>query len=400
LEQVAFALLILVAIAVAVVRLGKHDLGVNRDISPERARAEQPVTVALTVHNRGRGTTPLVLLDDRLPLELPGRARFTLHGIEPDGHRQATYTVRPPRRGRYELGPLNITFVDPFGLARLRGKAVESSGFLAHPRIEMLTLPRDPSRQRSHAVSALRQLTGARGEDFYTMREYAHGDDLRKIHWPSTAKRQKPMIRQEETPWHTRATVVIDDRAAPYAGFSESPFERVVEATASIVDLYSRSGYSFRLMGAHDPGVPSARGSDQLWRCLDRLAVIAPVRDAPDALAARLAALESTPSAEGALFLVTGTLSGEIVARLIRCSGRFKQVIVVSFPAHRFGSAPTKRRWEGERQTVEAVRMLSRTGGNVLVLGPEDSLTSGWASLSRTPPRGGDGSWERKPELV
>ena len=59
------------------------------------------------------------------------------------------------------------------------------------------------------------------------MREYVEGDDLRKIHWPATAKRGGFMIRQEETPWHTRATILLDDRVESHGGIGESSsFER------------------------------------------------------------------------------------------------------------------------------------------------------------------------------
>src|ERR671919_2306011 len=213
LEQIGFSLLVLVVIATVIVNSRRHRLEVHRRVSPERARSGQPVEVRLAIRNEGRGSAPLLLLDDRIPLELAGNARFALNGVEPGGRRETTYEIRPPRRGRYEIGPLDISFVDPFGLAQTHFEVIGSTPLLVHPRIETLALPRDLGHHRSMSMSALRQLSGARGEDFYTLREYVEGDDLRKIHWPSTAKRGRPMIRQEETPWHTRATIMYDDRA-------------------------------------------------------------------------------------------------------------------------------------------------------------------------------------------
>jgi uncharacterized protein (DUF58 family) len=401
--QVGVALIALVAIAMAVIKLGRHELEVTRTASPPRVAAGHPVTVTVEVANRGRGAAPLLLLEDRVPVELSGRGRFAIQGIEPGGTRSDSYEVRPSRRGRYEIGPMTISYVDPFGLASRSAEAASTAAFLVRPRVETLALPRDLGERRSLAVSALRQPTGSSGEDFYTLREYVEGDDLKRIHWPSTAKRNRYMIRQEETPWHTRATVVFDDSAAHHGGYGEgSSFERTVEAAASLADLYHRTGYSYRLAGAHNPGLPSARGADHVQRCMDLLATIdtTPAARPDDAVLARLAEIEGGTSAEGALIFVGGSLRGEVAIALTRCRRRFKQVVAVSFPAHRFGSEATKQRWAGEQQTVEVARLLARSGVRTVVLGPGESFASGWATLSHVRQGGGEDSWGRKPELV
>ena len=138
LQQVGVALAVLLLIATGVVRLGKHELVISRAIVPERARSEQEVTVTLALHNNGPGSAPLLLIEDHLPSRLAGRARFTLNGIEPDGRRDVAYTVRPHRRGRYEVGPLSLKMIDPFGLARVSSEAAPAETFLVHPRVEHL----------------------------------------------------------------------------------------------------------------------------------------------------------------------------------------------------------------------------------------------------------------------
>ena len=402
LEQIGFALLVLVVIAAVIVNSRRHRLDVHRRVSPERARSGQPVEVRLSIRNEGRGSAPLLLLDDEIPLELAGNARFALNGVEPGGHRETTYELRPPRRGHYEIGPLNISFVDPFGLAQTQFEVTGSTPLLVHPRIETLALPRDFGHQRSMSISALRQLSGARGEDFYTLREYVEGEDLRKIHWPSTAKRAKPMIRQEEMPWHTRATILLDDRLDPHDGFEESSsFERCVEAAASLADLYHRSGYNYRVMGATTTGVPLSRGAQHFHRCLDMLAVIETHRSDRrdhDALLVRLAELEGGTSGEGTLVVVSGELTADAAMAISRCRRRFRQVIAILFPAHRYGTGATRDRWAGEQRIHETVGVLTRSGVRTLVLGPGESLASGWSSMSSRMLRGGVKTWDQKPE--
>jgi uncharacterized protein (DUF58 family) len=85
LQQLGVGLVILVVAAALVVRHGKHDIGLTRTVVPERISSGQPVTVSLLLKNKGRGAAPLMLLEDRLPPQLPGRARFALHGNEGRG---------------------------------------------------------------------------------------------------------------------------------------------------------------------------------------------------------------------------------------------------------------------------------------------------------------------------
>jgi uncharacterized protein (DUF58 family) len=307
--------------------------------------------------------------------------------------------VRAARRGRYELGPMEVAVVDPFGLASLRSVAVERNHLLVHPRIERLVLP-DAGDRRNAALSTLRQPTGARGEDFYTLREYSDGDDLRKIHWPSTAKLGRYMIRQEETPWQTRATILVDDRASVHAGWGgQSSFERAVEAAASVVDLYHSSGFTYRLLTANVAGVGTGKRPEHRSACLDFLATIETTRSAPDsALVSRLAELEAAASGEAALVVITGTPSPPDALALSRCKRRFGEVVVVAFPAHRFSGQTTKSRWEGEARVVEAARVLGRSGVRSLALGPDESLVAGWASLY--PMRPQETRWDQRTERV
>src|SRR5918992_5776186 len=179
-QQLGFALVALVGIALVVVRRGRFMLTAGRTVTPRRARPSQAVEVEIVVSNRGRGAAPMLLLEDHLPPGLSGSGRFALQGIEPGGERTASIPLRPARRGRYAIGPLEISIVDPFGLARVTRRAVDTDDLLVHPKVEPLMLPRDLGERRSMSTSALRQLTGARGEDFYTLREYVEGDDLRR----------------------------------------------------------------------------------------------------------------------------------------------------------------------------------------------------------------------------
>ena len=402
-ETLGFTLVALVFIAMAVVRLGRHDVDISRRLAPQRANAHQPVTVTVVLTNKGRGSAPLLLLEDKLPYGVSGRARFAVNGIEPRGTRETTYKIEAAGRGRYGVGPLEVLVSDPFGLARIRSTGLGKTELLVHPRIEKLSLPRDLGERRTAAASALRQPTGPRGEDFYTLREYAEGDELRKIHWPSTARRGKLMIRQEETPWHMRATILIDDRRIGHEGEgSHSSFEHAIEGAASVADLYHRSGYGFRLAAAHHDGIATGKGTSHFNRCLDMLAMVelrGPRSQEDRSLVSRLGEIESRGGAEETLVVLAGSLDEHAVHALARLRRLYKQVVVASWPAHRFGDAPTKSRWAGETDAVNLSAVLARSGVRVLLLGPGERLSQAWSSTS-SKFRGGERSWGQKPELV
>src|SRR5690606_36746208 len=87
------------------------------------------------------------------------------------------------------------------------------------------------------------------GEDDAATREYSHGDDLRRVHWRSTARVGELMVRREVPRWESRATVVLDTR--PSARRGEGPtasFEWAVSAAASMGTHLRHSGYRVRLV--------------------------------------------------------------------------------------------------------------------------------------------------------
>ena len=211
------------------------------------------------------------------------------------------------------------------------------------------------------------------------------------------------MIRQEETPWHTRATILVDDDAAAHGGAgSYSSFERALEGGASVVDLYERLGFRYRLGLSAAGLLPLGRGLHHRNRCLDALAT-ATMRGGAESeqpLRDRLLELDTRGSAEAALVLVTGTLTAEVAVALAHCARRYRQATVVCFPAHRFGEETTKNRWEGERRLREATGVLARARVRVAALGPDDSLAAGWSSLWRHKGAARERLWDQRPELV
>jgi hypothetical protein len=158
------------------------------------------------------------------------------------------YTVRADVRGRYPIGPLVIRLTDPFGLCELTRSFPSVDRLTVIPQVVALPTVRLAGEYAGTGDSRARSVA-VHGEDDAATREYRRGDDLRRVHWRSTARTGELMVRREEQPWESRATVVLDDRAAAHRG--EGPtasFEWAVSAAASIAMHLTHAGYKLRLV--------------------------------------------------------------------------------------------------------------------------------------------------------
>ncbi len=254
--------------AVLIVRLSRPTMEVTRRIGSSIVYDGDTTTITLLVQNAGkRAATNLTIEDDVNRL---GVATFEVAKIARAATTSATYRVTCRPRGIYRVGPAIVRKTDPLGLAETAITVGPVDRIVVYPAIEALSgFPivrgQDPTMQASRPEHSRQG-----GEDFYTLREYQLGDDLRRVHWPSSAKTDDLMIRQLETPWQSRALVLLDIRAGSYQ--SSTAFERVVSGAATIVTHLIRSGFDADLWaGDAEPIDASRYGS-----AMQRLALVGP----------------------------------------------------------------------------------------------------------------------------
>lgn len=289
--------------AVAYVRLYRPDLRVGRRLGSAAVHNGDTVQVTLTLRNPGRRTVRNLSIVDEV--ERLGVARFEIAGIGGGAVASATYRVMCRPRGIYRVGPSRATSSDPLGLAELPAPAGPVDQLIVYPTVEKLTgFPvvrgQDPSMAASRPEHAQRG-----GEDFYTLREYQRGDDLRRVHWPSSAKTDQLMIRQLETPWQSRALVLLDVRTHVYE--SADAFETAVSGAASVVTHLVRSGFDADLWA----GDPNAIDATKYGTAMEKLALVQP-NPAIDleAVASRI----RQKGGGGALVIVTGIADRTLVS--------------------------------------------------------------------------------------
>jgi uncharacterized protein (DUF58 family) len=244
---VLVALLPVVA-ALWVARSGNR-LGLARTLGASQVEVGQRAVVHLELTNLGP-TTGVLLIEEQIPWALGSRPRFVIDGMRPGWTRHIQYQVQAEVRGKYDIGPLRVRVSDPFGLLELQRTFTKTAGLVVIPVTEPLP-----------AISLLGAWTGtgdnrprpfaSGGAADVTVRDYRVGDDLRRVHWRSTAKVGSLMVRREEQPWQSRCTVFIDNRARSHRGQGpHSSIERAVTAAASLAVHLTAQGFQVRLVSA------------------------------------------------------------------------------------------------------------------------------------------------------
>jgi uncharacterized protein (DUF58 family) len=200
----------LVVIAIGLVRLWPIGIEVTRTVEPNRLSAGETAAVHVEVRNVAAVATPVLELVDGV--SGTDGARILLPRMAKRSHHRASYELPTQRRGRIEIGPVTISLTDPFGLARRTFDLGITAELTVYPQpvdtgpAPLIGSP-DP---RVHSASATPVSIG--GEDFYTLRDYAPGDDLRRVHWPASAHSDDLVVRSDEVAWQSHCTILIDTR--------------------------------------------------------------------------------------------------------------------------------------------------------------------------------------------
>src|SRR5690606_5746117 len=144
---------------------------------------------------------------------------------------------------------------------------------------------------------------GRSGEDFAALRPYIVGDDLRRVHWPSSARTGDLLVRQHDIPWQGRVCVVLDLRRQ---ATDEVTLERAISAAASVLRTHLRRGDHVRLVTTTGVDSGYGVGASHLDGLLEYLAMAG--RSSSGSLRMAMELVER--GASGAVVLVSGTLSG------------------------------------------------------------------------------------------
>jgi uncharacterized protein (DUF58 family) len=388
LMRVGLLLVAVPLLTVVVMTRSSYRLSLVRTVTPQVVSAGQPARVHLALTNEGRTPTGVLLLEDQVPYLLGTRPRFVLEGIGHGWRRHVTYQVRSDIRGRFEIGPMSVRATDPFGMVEL-GRAF-------HTTVPLVVTPRTVSLPDIPIIGAWTGTGDNRPRAFaigsaedVTVREYRRGDELRRVHWRSSARVGELMVRREEQPWQSRATLFVDNRQAVHRGQGvSSSLETAVSVAASVAVHLGRRGFTVRLVAAHGEDPSSA------WHFREAELNTGPLLEA-------LAVLEPTTrqtidadwlaeSGQGGLLVaVLGlTLPADVaVLRRMRHHAAAAVALALDVAA-----------WQPlQARTDAGVPLLGQLGWRAVDLGPGDRVDLAWQELGRLSGRGARGTEPAEP---
>ncbi|TVT36592.1 DUF58 domain-containing protein [Amycolatopsis rhizosphaerae] len=370
---VGLPLLVAAFLAAARVRIGA-----SRKLLPDRIAAGTTGEVELALWRNGKLPAGEVLLEDGVPYALGSRPRFVVERL-PAGRAVALrYPIQPMLRGIQQVGPLRATLTDPFGLCEFDRELIGHSRLVVVPRVvELWGLPGGAGLGAGDDGSV--RLHTGQGETDVIVRQYRQGDDLRKVHWRSTARRDEIMVRVEERPWRGGTTVLLDHRAAAHHGSgAAASLEWAISFAASVCLHMRRAGHRIRLVTEHGKVLADAPGHEGDSSTidnvvLDALAVLQPAHQ-------RDLTTGHDPAEGQELIAILGTVSNEAVSELARFRPRGSRSLAVLLDTPAFTGTGGER----TSATEESAALLRAAGWGVVIADPTSTMPQVWAELCRT----------------
>ncbi|MFV1961989.1 MAG: DUF58 domain-containing protein [Acidimicrobiia bacterium] len=343
--------------AIGYVRLHDPQLDIGRRLGSTTVHNGDTTTVTLVLRNRRRRALRHLRIHDEV--ESLGLAAFEIAKLMGDETASATYRVTCRPRGVYRVGPARASTSDPLSLAELSAPDGPIDRLVVFPTVEELTgFP--AIRGQDPAMNASRPEHSQRGgEDFYTLREYQRGDDMRRVHWPYSAKTDELMIRQLETPWQSRALVLLDVRPSVYE--SADAFEKAVSGAASVATHLVRSGFDADLWAGDPDPIDASRYS----AAMERLALVEP-NDQIDieAVASRI----RLKGGGGALVLITGVADRSLLSVQQLLSNEYRSTLLMAATS-----------------TISQTLVgFHRMGVATVTVDPADDWANAWANAMRS----------------
>jgi uncharacterized protein (DUF58 family) len=334
------------------------DLTGQRSEVQARVREGQTVTVEVSLTAQRRMST--LILEERLPYVLGVSPRINIPELL-EGHTAGhTYELMCARRGVYTVGPLLVRWGDPFGLTQRHRTVCEQFELFVHPRVEPASdrptarLWEDPP----HRPPQSRPWPD--GMDFYGMRVYAPGDDVRKIVWRAYARTGTLLVREAEQGVTDKLRLLVDqDASAHSAGPVSESFEVAMRVAGSVGMHHLRAGYTVTTEGNKERIAPPLRGvARDAHKLLDALAELKPD---PSSLVDLIARVESDLNRDVEVIVVTPRLTLDAILRMRLLLDRGVSVKVIALI------------WDDE--ALDHLAQGAALGLKLVEIGPTTNLT-------------------------
>jgi uncharacterized protein (DUF58 family) len=335
-----------------------------RSLARERVDAGRDVEVELVIRNEG---PPLDLLEvaDVLPRDL-AVVRGTNHALvalESGGTLVLSYVVRSAVKGDFVIGPVRARSLDPLGLGVQDAVLEVRSSLVVAPAMEDLRrVQLLPRRTRPWFGQAPSRQIGV-GTEFWGMREYAPGDEVRRINWKASARFDRLFTNEYEGERSGDVVLVVDARRESFVGTPvDNPVEHAVRAALGIADrvLAARNRVGLIVQRQVIDWVPLAFGRKQLYRILDHLLHVQPGGEWP--LSHVGFVLSRFFPRDCGVVLITSLLDRDVLEAVIRLAARGHAVAIVAPSALEI----ERRQRTDSREDRMAYKILAMERANVV----------------------------------
>ncbi|HYM83274.1 MAG TPA: DUF58 domain-containing protein [Candidatus Dormibacteraeota bacterium] len=255
-------------------RLGLSDLEAGYAVSQLHAHVGEQLRLTYTLRNAGR--LPKVWLEVHNPTSLPGG--LPGRALSLGSHGERSWLIRAPltRRGHYRIEPLQIRTGDPFGFFESSATVGQGVTVVVYPRIEPLPFWRLPAADLEGAHTSPER-TLQTTPLVNTVRPYAPGDSMNRIHWKTTARYGEIQVKEFDLEQTADAWIFLDlDEAVQAGEGDESTTEAAIRVAASIADKAIVENRAVGLtVNAHRTAVlPADRGARQHLKIMQLLAAV------------------------------------------------------------------------------------------------------------------------------
>jgi uncharacterized protein (DUF58 family) len=347
---------------------------------PDQATVGVPVRYRLIVRSRWERTLPGLVVREELEERFPTRGEFAAAGRRPDpsgnffdrrvgyprwlalsrrlrGGRIEPVAVQPlapraeravdiefvpERRGIVRFARTRVLRADPLGLINAAVTLVQPQSLLVLPKLYDVPAIQLPGSRRHHpgGMQAAQQV--GESQEFLQLRDYRPGDPVKRLHWPSTARTGRPIVKETSEEYFARYGLVLDTFMV---GEDESVFEAAVTAAASLAARLTLRDALLDLMFVEDRAlsVTAGRGIASASALLRELAEVVPCGDRPfEVLASRVREHGSRMSACIHVLLAFDEPRREMV-RALRVAGVPQIVLVVAEAPFTAADVPVHR---------------------------------------------------------
>src|SRR3954470_10930552 len=316
-DVVGIGLIALVLVAVLVV-IRPSPVTIDRAIQPARVPKGSPAIAVLTFANRGRRTVGVTVAhqpfgDTPVRTVIP-RLRRGERGLR-------TYRLPTRKRGIFDVGPVEVTRRDAFELFRTSRRYGEVERIWVYPRV--LGFRPLPTGRTRHLEGPSSDTSPQGNITFHRLRDYVAGDDLRLVHWRSTARAGKLVVKHNVDTSQPYSVVLFDQRPSLY---TEESFEQAVDVAASVLvaSAVNKAPVELRLTDGTVIGGPRVRDVTAL---IDYMTGVP--ADAEGALQPHLLTLRRTRGGTS-LVVVTGVLDLDDLPYVAALRRRFDRLVVIA----------------------------------------------------------------------